>query len=452
MHASIFRAYDIRGIFPHELGWDDARAIGQALGTACRRDGGRTFAVGRDCRHSGPALHAAVIEGVRSAGVDVVDIGQVPTPVLYWAVHVLATDGGVMVTGSHNPPEYNGMKMMLGRVTLQGDAILDLRRRVVEGDLDAGEGGLEQVDVIGRYVDEITAGITMGSRPLRVVVDGGNGVAGPVALALYERLGVTVEGRCIEPDGSFPHHHPDPTTLETVAFLADEVQATGADLAIGFDGDGDRLGVVDHTGAVQWGDRLMILFARAVLEAVPGATIVSEVKCSRTLYDDIRARGGVGIMWRTGHSPIKAKMKETGAMLGGEMSGHIFFAHRWYGFDDAIYAGARLLELLSHADRTLPELLADVPVMYATEEIRVDCPDAIKFAVVERLAERVRSTHEVIDIDGVRVQFEDGWALVRASNTQPVLVLRAEATSPERRDVLRALVEGWVAEARTEHA
>jgi len=443
----IFRAYDIRGIADTELTDDVVEGIGHALGSMAAAEGARSFGVGRDCRVSGPRLREAMVRGLKKAGMQVVDVGEVPTPLLYFAVHTLGLGGGVQITGSHNPPEFNGFKMMLGKRTLHGDEILEIADRIRTGRLTSGEGSERAHDIVTPYVDYVASNIHMGPRKLKVAIDGGNGIAGPTATLLYERLGVDLTGYFIEPDGTFPNHHPDPTTVETVEILAEHVHRDHADLAIGFDGDGDRIGVVDGEGQVQWGDRLMILFSRAVLSEVPGATIVSEVKCSKTLYDDIAARGGNGIMWRTGHSPIKAKMKETQAALGGEMSGHIFFAHRWFGFDDALYAGARLLEILSHhADQTLAQLLSDVPVMYATPEVRADCADHLKFDVVTRVVEALRAQYPVIDIDGVRVTFPDGWGLVRASNTQPVLVLRAEATTPERRDEILLMLQGLVAE------
>jgi phosphomannomutase/phosphoglucomutase len=376
----------------------------------------------------------------------VLDLGAVPTPLLYFAVHHLELGGGVMITGSHNPPEYNGFKMMLGTSTLHGDAIQTLRNRAVDGDFVVGPGSVRAHDIVPAYLDRVLGDIKPGPRRLRVVIDGGNGIAGPTAVALYERLGFDVVGMYIEPDGTFPNHHPDPTILETVEVLADAVQTHRADLAIGFDGDGDRIGVVDHDGTVQWGDRLMILLSRALLADVPGATIVGEVKCSKTLYDDIAAHGGIGVMWKTGHSLIKAKMKDAGALLAGEMSGHIFYKHRWYGFDDALYAGARLLEVLSHGHASIGDRLADVPTTFATEEIRAACPDDRKFDVVARVVARLRELGDVIDIDGARITFDDGWGLVRASNTSPKLVLRAEATTPDRRDEIRMLIESLVAE------
>ena len=446
MNPLIFRAYDIRGIADVDLNPEVARAIGRALGTLARRRGATTFAVGRDCRVSGPRVRDDVVAGLTSTGLRVLDVGMVPTPMLYFAVVHRGLGGGVQITGSHNPPEFNGLKMMVGPSTLHGEDIQEIRGLIEAGDFEVGEGSVEAAPVEDEYLDWVVSNIEMGPRPLRVLVDGGNGVAGPSAMALYERLGVETVGRYIEPDGTFPNHHPDPTTVETVAIMREAVLDEGCDLAIGFDGDGDRIGVVDGAGDVQWGDRLMILFSRAVLAEEPGATIVSEVKCSKTLYDDIAAKGGNGIMWRTGHSPIKAKMKETGAALGGEMSGHIFFKHRFFGFDDALYAGARLLELLSSSNETIGEMLSDVPETFVTPEIRVDCPDEVKFDVVERIVARLKKDYEVFDIDGARVNFPDGWGLVRASNTQPVLVMRAEAETEARRDEIRAMLERLIAE------
>ena len=446
MNPLIFRAYDIRGVADTDLAPDIAVRIGKALGTMARREGQTTFAVGRDCRVSSPRVSADIVRGLVSTGLHVQDVGAVPTPLLYFATVTRALGGGVQVTGSHNPPEFNGLKMMMSGRTLHGDEIQELLRLVQTEDFEVGEGSVELAPIEDAYIDHVVENITMGPKKLRVVVDGGNGIGGPPAVRLFERLGCEVIGRYIEPDGTFPNHHPDPTTVETVAILREAVLETGADLAIGFDGDGDRIGVVDGAGDVQWGDKLMIVFSRAVLEEVPGATIVSEVKCSKTLYDDIARHGGDGIMWRTGHSPIKAKMKETGAALGGEMSGHIFFKHRWFGFDDALYAGARLLEILSSREETLGELLSDVPVTHVTPELRLDCPDEIKFDVVSRIVARLKAQHEVNDIDGARVTFADGWGLIRASNTQPVLVLRAEAETEARRDEIEAMLRGMIAE------
>lgn len=448
MNEMIFRAYDIRGVADTELTDNVAFDLGRALGSMARERGHTTFAVSRDCRISGPRLHATIARGLASTGLEVHDLGMVPTPLLYFAVWHVGLGGGVQVTGSHNPPEYNGFKMMVGHDTLHGDDIVELRDRMRAQQFAVGQGSVVSHPIDDVYLDWVATNIHMGPRRLRVVVDGGNGVGGPIGVKLYERLGCEVIPLYIEPDGTFPNHHPDPTTLETVEVLQHAVAKHNADLAIGFDGDADRIGVVDGDGNVQWGDRLMILFARSVLAEQPGAAIVSEVKCSRTLYDDIAKHGGRGIMWKTGHSPIKAKMKAEHAALGGEMSGHIFFKHRYFGFDDAVYAGARLLELVSGSTLTIAEMLADVPTMYATPELRVDCPDAIKFEVVARVVARLRATHEVNDIDGARVTVADGWALIRASNTQPVLVMRTEATTPARRDELKVWVEGLIAEER----
>lgn len=446
MNPLIFRAYDIRGVADTDLASDVAYAIGRALGTMARRKGATTFAVGRDCRISGPRVKDDIVRGLRSTGLDVFDVGMVPTPLLYFAVVSREYGGGVQVTGSHNPPEYNGLKMMIGPGTLHGEDIQELKGLIEAGDFETGDGGIEEAPITDEYLEWVTSNIKMGPRKLKVVVDGGNGVAGPTAMELYERLGVEVVGKYIEPDGTFPNHHPDPTEVHVTEIMAEHVQAESADLAIGFDGDGDRIGVVDGDGTVQWGDRLMILFSRAVLAEVPGAAIVGEVKCSKTLYDDITAHGGEAIMWKTGHSLIKSKMREVGAALGGEMSGHIFFKHRFFGFDDALYAGARLLEIVSNDTRSVGEMLADVPETFATPEVRLECPDEVKFDVVARIVARLKAEYEVFDIDGARVNFADGWGLIRASNTQPVLVMRAEALTEARRDEIKELLEKLIAE------
>jgi phosphomannomutase/phosphoglucomutase len=447
MNPEIFRAYDIRGIAERDLTDDVAYLLGRALGTEARLLGATTFAVGRDCRLSGPRLHAAVVRGLTECGLEVHDFGAIPTPVLYFAVFHRGYGGGVQITGSHNPPEFNGFKMLLGREALHGDAVQGLRRRMESRDFASGQGRLVSDAIESEYLDWITANIHMGPRKLSIVIDGGNGIGGPLALDLARRLGVTAHGFYIEPDGTFPNHHPDPTTVDTVEILSRNVKATGADFAVGLDGDADRVGVVDGNGEVQWGDRLLTLFARAVLAEAPGATIVGEVKCSKTLYDDIAAHGGKPIMWKTGHSLIKSKMKESGALLAGEMSGHIFFKHRYFGFDDALYAMARLLEIVSNDTRSISEMLADVPRTFVTPELRVDCPDSLKFEIVERVVARLkRDGLSVNDIDGARVTFADGWGLIRASNTQPVLVMRTEAISEARRDEIRAFLDRVIAE------
>lgn len=446
MNPGIFREYDIRGVVETELTPEVVRDIGRALGSEAIERGARSLAVGRDCRLSSPSLRDSLVEGLSSTGLAVVDLGEVPTPLLYFGVHYLELDGGVQITGSHNPPEYNGFKMLLGREAIHGASIAALRsrieaRRFVEA---PAAGSVESRPIAATYIDWVANSVSLApGRRIKVVVDGGNGMGGPTAVELYRRLGAEVIELFIEPDGRFPNHHPDPTVPENLEALIAKVRETGADLGIGYDGDADRIGVIDEAGRILWGDRLMILLSRAVLEDVPGAAIVGEVKCSQTLYDDIGARGGRPIMWKTGHSLIKAKMKETDAALAGEMSGHIFYKHRYFGFDDAIYTGARLLEILSRSETPLSARLADVPETHVTPEIRIDCPEGIKFGVADRLARELAAEHEVITIDGVRVKFGDGaWALVRASNTQPALVLRAEASSPQRRDEL----EGWLRE------
>lgn len=443
----VFRAYDIRGIADLELSDELAENLGRALGSRVRRAGGSRFAVGRDIRLSGDRLHAALTRGLMSTGLEVLDVGRVPTPMLYFAVFYHDLDGGVEITGSHNPPEFNGFKMLVGKDTLHSDDITGLRDEIRAGDFVEGEGSIREFPIEDTYLDWIVDNVKIGPRKLKILLDGANGIAGPSALRLLERLGQEVIGFCIEPDGRFPHHAADPTVVETLDIIRAEVERHGADLGIGLDGDGDRIGVVDGNGDILWGDSLLTLFSRALLEEVPGATIVSEVKCSQTLYDDIEAKGGKAVMWKAGHSLIKSKMAETGALLAGEMSGHIFFKHRYFGFDDATYSAARLLEILTHTDQSASDLLADIPEAYATPEIRVDVDEAAKFGIVERLADKLKADgYDVIDIDGVRVRFDDGWGLIRASNTQPVLVLRAEATSPERRDEIHATLESWLKE------
>ena len=439
---SIFRAYDIRGLAESELTDGFTELLGRVHGQLVREAGGSRASIGYDARLSSPRLAAALERGMRSAGVQVVRLGMVPTPVTYFSVFAHELDGGVQVTGSHNPPEFNGFKMLVGRDALHGDGVLALRERML-AELAAGwQPGApaqgwpeaEDVDVRPAYLDAVLARVRPGSRRLRVVLDAGNGAAGPLGVEVLERMGVEVIGHCIEPDGRFPHHHPDPTTVENVALLGRLVREHGADVAIGFDGDGDRIGVVDERGDVLWGDRLLMVFARALLAERPGATVLGEVKCSASLFRDIAARGGEPVMCRVGHSVMKAEMKARSAALAGEMSGHIFFADRWFGFDDATYAAARLIELLQDTERPLGALLEDVPQTFVTPEIRVDCADDVKFAVVDRVRDALTGQGDVVAIDGVRVEWPDGWGLVRASNTQPALVLRAEATSEDRRD------------------
>jgi phosphomannomutase/phosphoglucomutase len=453
----IFREYDIRGVADRDLSESLVTSLGRGIGTLLRVDGRRTkLAVGRDCRLSSPRLFEALVAGLTRVGIDVVEIGVVPTPLLYFAVHHLGTDGGIQITGSHNPAEDNGFKIMRGKASFYGADIIRLRDLIeAEGFApDAAEKGkVEKVDVLEPYIAAVKERVSIANPGIKFVVDAGNGAGGPTAMAVMKALGLSADPLYCEMDGRFPNHHPDPTVPENVAALVDRVKATGARVGIAYDGDADRLGAVDVDGEIVWGDKLMILFSRALLKERPGAAILGEVKCSQTLYDDIAAHGGKPIMWKTGHSLIKAKMKESGALLAGEMSGHLFFADRYFGFDDAVYASLRLLEILSKENKTLGELLADVPKTFVTPELRVDCPDAIKFDVVRTVTEHYKKKgNEVFDIDGARIQFgkpgAPAWGLVRASNTGPVLVMRFEAGSVEERDRIRAEVEAVVDGAR----
>jgi phosphomannomutase/phosphoglucomutase len=453
LNPAIFREYDIRGIADRDFDADFARRLGLAYGTLAREHGARTVSVGRDCRLSSDRYAAALREGLAATGLAVLDVGVVPTPLVYFSIFHWQLDGGIQITGSHNPSDYNGFKVCLGREALHGDGIQQLRRLMERGAFASGAGSVTSRPVVPTYQDYVVENVGALARPMSVVVDAGNGTGGPVAPAIYRRLGADVHELFTEMDGRFPNHHPDPTVEENMHHLVGAVRDRDAELGIAFDGDSDRIGVVDAQGRMIWGDELLVLYARDVLARNPGATVVSEVKCSQRLYDDVAARGGHALMWKAGHSLLKAKMKETGALLGGEMSGHIFFKERWFGFDDGIYAGARLLELVGRAGETVAALLADLPPAHNTPEIRVDCPDDVKFAVADRVRDRLRAAgHDCIDVDGVRVRFAEGWGLVRASNTQPVLVLRFEASSPERLAEYRRLVEGELEVVRAELA
>ena len=444
-----FREYDIRGIADRDLTDEVARGIGAGFATILGAASGSVrVAVGRDCRMSSGRLFAALTDGLTSAGAHVVDVGVGPTPLLYASVHALSTEGGVMVTGSHNPADENGFKFMRGKASFFGGDIQSLRKLVEEQRFAVARarGSVEPVDMMDRYVDMVTSGIRLARTDLQFVLDAGNGAGGPLGLACMDKVGLAPDALFCEMDGRFPNHHPDPTVPKNLDALVARVVQTGARVGIAYDGDADRLGAVDANGEIVWGDKLMILFSRALLVEHPGAAILGEVKCSQTLYDDIAKHGGRPILWKTGHSLIKAKMKEEGALLAGEMSGHLFFADRYYGYDDAIYASLRLLEILARDPRTISEMLADVPRTFATPELRVDCPDAIKFDVVAAVRSHFRAAGlPVIDIDGARISFgterEPAWGLVRASNTGPVLVMRFEASTAARRDAIRAEVE-----------
>lgn len=425
--GSIFKAYDIRGVVDKTLTLDAVRQIGQAIATLARERGDRQAVVGRDGRLSGPGLLAALAQGLQAGGLDVIDLGEVATPMVYFAVHELQTGTGVMVTGSHNPPEYNGLKMVVGNEAIYGATIQALRQRIESGQLAQGTGSYRQENIAERYLQRIVGDIQL-ARPMKLAIDCGNGVPGAYAPALFRALGCEVTELFCEVDGRFPNHHPDPAQLENLQDLMRCLRETDNELGFAFDGDGDRLGVVTKDGQVIFPDRQMMLFARDVLSRQPGAEIIYDVKCSRLLGDDIRRAGGRALMWKTGHSLVKAKLKETGAPLAGEMSGHIFFKERWYGFDDGLYAGARLLEIVSRAPDANAVLNA-LPNSAATPELHLHCAEGENHALIERLQREVAfpQAREVVTIDGVRAEYADGFGLARASNTTPVVVLRFEA-------------------------
>ncbi len=459
INPSIFREYDIRGVWGRDLTPEAVQAIGKAyavyLGKHAKRDRLK-ISVGRDVRLSSPEVFENLTAALTASGVDVIDIGTCPTPLQYFSLFTLPVDGGIMITGSHNPSEFNGMKLSVGTETLFGKKIQAIREIVERGETLSGTGCTGLYDIIPAYLEHVTDQIS-GMHPglpfegIKVVIDAGNGTGGLVVPELLRGLGCDVVELYCEPDGNFPNHHPDPVVLENIKDLRVAVRKERAHLGIGYDGDSDRIGVVDEEGDVIWGDRLMIIFARALLKTNPGATIIGEVKCSQTLYADIAAHGGKPLMWKTGHSLIKSKMKETHGLLAGEMSGHIFFADRYFGYDDALYASVRLIEIMANAGSpySLKELLKDVPVTASTPEIRFDCPDEIKFKVVERVKDFFKD-YPVIDIDGVRINFPDGWGLIRASNTQPALVLRFEASDGVLLKEIKNSVEAGLLEVMRE--
>jgi phosphomannomutase/phosphoglucomutase len=446
----IFRQYDIRGVVDQELTAPIAHAIGRAVTTIARARIGRDprLAVGRDNRPSGELLARAVRDGVAQAGGTAVDVGVVPTPALYLALHELDVDGGVQVTGSHNPPEFNGFKMVAAGETLHGEDIQEIRRLIEQDATDTGVGGLEADDsMLSRYVEAIVSRIAPIARPVKVVVDCGNGSASLAAETTLTRLGADVVPLFCESDGTFPNHHPDPTVPEYLVDLQEAVRRTGAELGIAFDGDGDRIGAVDENGAIVYGDQLLVLYGRDLAaRAGTGHAVIFDVKCSDVLADALRAAELEPVIWKTGHSLIKAKMKELAAPLAGEMSGHMFFGGDYYGFDDALFAAARLLAIVARGDGPLSTLLADLPRTHTTPELRVDCPEERKFAVVEAAARHFGERYEALTLDGVRISFPEGWGLLRASNTQPVLVMRFEAATEEALAAYRGEVEGWLEE------
>jgi phosphomannomutase/phosphoglucomutase len=441
MNPEVFREYDVRGVVDTDLNPDFVYRLGRAIGSYAVRHGVKQMTLGRDCRLSSEAYLEAVSNGIRACGIGVIDIGLCATPMLYFSIRHFKADGGVMVTGSHNPPDFNGFKICIGPDTIYGDDIQELRR-IIESDVYAsGSGSFSQAEISRIYEDYLFRNVQIG-KGLKIVIDGGNGVGGLFAVPLIRRYGCDVKELYCEPDGRFPNHFPDPTIPDNLRELIRLVHAEHADAGIAYDGDADRIGVITNRGEVLWGDDLLLLFARYILKKNPGAAIIGEVKCSQKLYDDIVKNGGRAIMWKAGHSLIKGKMKEEKALLAGEMSGHIFFADRYFGYDDAIYASLRLLEILSETGLKLGELLADLPRTFATPEIRINCPDSKKFRVVEAVREHYRKTRDIIAIDGVRIPFGDGWGLLRASNTQPVLVLRFEAATEARLAIIRNDIEG----------
>ena len=447
MNSQVFREYDIRGIVANDFDDDFVVDLGRGYATLLHRAGKKTITLGRDCRLSSERLRDRLVEGLLSGCINVVDVGVVPTPLLYFSVLSWKMDGGAMITGSHNAAEYNGFKLGVGSTTIYGAEIQRLREIIERHDFvtTGAKGSLSERPVIPDYNDFILSQFKL-TPGLKVVVDGGNGCGGAVAAPLMKRLGLETFELYTEMDGRFPNHHPDPTVEENMRDLIAAVKKHRAAIGIAYDGDADRVGAVDENGKIVWGDELMVAFSRAILRERPGSTIIGDVKCSQRMYDDIARHGGRPIMWKTGHSLIKSKLKEEHAVLAGEMSGHMFFADRYFGFDDAIYASLRILEILSREGRGLGAILADLPASHFTPEIRVDCPDDRKFEVVRQAADFFRKHYEVIDIDGVRVNFADGWGLVRASNTQPALVTRFEATSEKRLAEIRALFDGKLRE------
>ncbi|WNG61238.1 phosphomannomutase/phosphoglucomutase [Archangium gephyra] len=455
MNAHIFREYDIRGLVDKDLTVEVVELLGKGLGTVVRRKGGRSIVVGRDCRESSTRFRDALCRGLTSTGLNVLDVGVVPTPLTYFAANTLPVDGLAMITGSHNPPEYNGFKIGAGKTTFHGPEIQALRKLIEARDFETATtpGTVSPFDIHTPYYHFVRQTVKVGRKGMKIVIDAGNGTGGAVGVPLFESMGFEVVPLFCDMDATFPNHHPDPTVVENMQDLIAAVKREKAEVGIAYDGDSDRIGVVDDQGNILWGDQIMILFSRYVLKESPGAAIVGEVKCSYTLYDDIAKHGGRPVMWKAGHSLIKAKMKEEHAELAGEMSGHIFFKNRYFGFDDAIYSSARLLEILTHEKAKLSELLGDVPRTFATPELRVDTVEEKKFEIVKRATETLRKAgHSLVDVDGVRVTFPDGWGLIRASNTQPILVLRFEAKTAERLEEIRQLIEGTVEKVQREVA
>lgn len=449
INNEVFRTYDIRGIVDVDFDNDWVEVLGKACGTYFRQQGSSTAVVGYDCRQSSPDYAAALTAGLNSVGVDVISIGQVSSPAFYYAVTTLEQTAGIMVTASHNPSEFNGFKVWQGKSTIHSEAVQDIFRIMAEGHFDHGQGSRSAVEILPQYIAELASNVTL-ERPVKVVVDGGNGAGGDITADALEAAGAEVIRLFCTPDGTFPNHHPDPVVEKNNVALKQAVLAEGCDLGIGLDGDGDRIGVITEKGDMMYGDQLVAIYARDILANHPGATIIGEVKCSHLMYDDITAHGGNALMWKTGHSLIKAKMREVGALFAGEMSGHMFFADRYYGFDDATYASLRLVEILSKSSRSMSKQLEGWPQTFSTPEIRFDCPEEIKPEIVAKASEYFSSRFDTVNIDGIRTVFPDGWGLLRASNTQPVLVLRFEAETQARLDEIKTMFEEklkfWVAD------
>jgi len=440
LDKAIFREYDIRGIAGESITEEVVERIGKAYGTVIAEGGGAEVSVGYDCRKSSPAFRDALCEGITSTGVGVVDIGMVTTPIVYFSTFTSGVDGGVMVTASHNPSQYNGLKMCVGQNSLFGEGIQGIRKSVEKGKFRTGKGKKRQLDIIDRYLEFLENNLHI-EPGIRVAADGGNGTAGVACPQILRRFSCETHELYMDPDGDFPNHHPDPTVEENLSDIKKKVVEAGLDVGLAFDGDADRIGIVDEQGNSMSGDMLLLVYSLDLLETNPGATIIGDVKCSGNFFSKIREAGGNPIMWKTGHSVIKDKMKKENAELGGEMSGHIFFKNRFFGYDDALYAGLRFLEILSKTGKKASELLVGLPNTFATPEIRIDCPDEIKFQVTEAVKKKLGEQNKVIDIDGVRVEYPDGWGLLRASNTQPALVLRFEAQTESRLAEIRETVE-----------
>lgn len=459
LSGNIFREYDVRGIVGGELNSVVATALGRAFAVLLKRSksGPLKVSVGRDVRNSSSDLAAGVINGILQEGIDVIDIGVCPTPLQYFSIFHLDLDGGIMVTGSHNPPQYNGFKISIGRETIHGEGIQALKKIIINKEFgeNSRRGDLSRFDVVKQYIDYMIKEFSYLNSPefrkLKVVVDSGNGTAGPVVPGILARIGCEVVQLYCEPDGNFPNHHPDPTVIENIRDLIAETANSNADIGVAYDGDADRIGVVNRSGEIVWGDQIMIVLSREILKKNSGAKIIGDVKCSQLMFDDIQANGGIPVMWKTGHSLIKQKMRDEKALIAGEFSGHIFIADRYYGFDDAIYTTLRLIEIMKLAGKSIGELLADVPKLYYTPEIRIDCPEEKKKSAVEKIVKKVIDykksggcPYRIVDIDttdGVRIVFDEGWGLVRTSNTQPVVVMRVEAKDEQSMANYRAFLE-----------